>query len=298
MKNLGLIFIFAVILISCEKKQMPTQNLDHSNITHEKIFEEENDIQEDKDEIMYVNSIEGLRIRNLPNINGERIGLLEHYEKVKIIREDNSSIVIDGIEGKWVYVITENNEGWVFNGYLTSSRPQEINTNTVIGYSIKDIVNHYYNYFNLENLSNLYFIIENPMKKYDGELGYDFNDVLKVLNVPREYKIINHRSYKSIHGDELVDDYLIGYGKYEINLYGKSPKYVLHGIVIKIDESNINLFPNKTIDQYIADDISGNIFEYGEDYINYGEYGKENDFWKFNFNNGILYKISLRTYMP
>jgi hypothetical protein len=74
---------------------------------------------------MYVNSSEGLRVRNSPNLNGEKIGLLEFFTAVKIIREDNNSVNIDGINGKWVYIKTPI-EGWVFDGYLSEVLPLEI----------------------------------------------------------------------------------------------------------------------------------------------------------------------------
>jgi hypothetical protein len=73
--------------------------------------------QEDLNKIMYVNSPEGLRVRNLPSVNGDRIGLLDHLTEVRIIKEDSNIVSIDGIEGKWVNIISPV-EGWVFSGFL------------------------------------------------------------------------------------------------------------------------------------------------------------------------------------
>jgi hypothetical protein len=67
---------------------------------------------------MYVNSPEGLRIRNLPSINGERIGLLENFTKVNVVKEDLNVHNINGTEGRWVYISTPI-EGWIFDGFLT-----------------------------------------------------------------------------------------------------------------------------------------------------------------------------------
>ena len=89
--------------------------------------------------LMYVNALEGLRVRTSPNINGQRIGLLRHLTEVTVIREDSAFITLDNIRGKWVFVRTfyddlENKvEGWVFNGYL-------MNRNELDNYLSKIIV--------------------------------------------------------------------------------------------------------------------------------------------------------------
>jgi len=75
-----------------------------------------------QEKIMYVNSQEGLRVRNLPSTSGERIGVIKFLDEVRIIREDNNNININGIDGKWVFIKGNNIEGWVFNGYLSSSK--------------------------------------------------------------------------------------------------------------------------------------------------------------------------------
>ena len=71
---------------------------------------------------MYINALEGLRVRSFPDINSERINSLPHLSIVRLIKEDENYIVIDDIRGKWVYVKADfyRNEvaGWVFDGYL------------------------------------------------------------------------------------------------------------------------------------------------------------------------------------
>ncbi|MDR0289754.1 MAG: SH3 domain-containing protein, partial [Treponema sp.] len=91
------------------------------------------EIQEQKDlnKIMYVNSPEGLRVRNLPSINGDRIGLLDYLTEVKIKKEDNDIVSIEGIEGKWVNIITPI-EGWIFNGFLENEEQYKNRFNKTI----------------------------------------------------------------------------------------------------------------------------------------------------------------------
>jgi hypothetical protein len=76
-----------------------------------------NRFQEDLTKVMYVNATEGLRVINSPSSDGEKIGLLDYLTEVRVTKEDNNTVNIGGIDGKWVY-ITEPIEGWVFGGFL------------------------------------------------------------------------------------------------------------------------------------------------------------------------------------
>jgi hypothetical protein len=78
----------------------------------------------DRNETMYVNSQEGLRVRDKPDLDGEKLFLLENNQKVIIFKKDINNVTIDGITGNWLYIRTNNNEGqgWVFGGYLSKER--------------------------------------------------------------------------------------------------------------------------------------------------------------------------------
>jgi hypothetical protein len=76
-------------------------------------------INESINKTMYINASGGLRVRSLPSIDGERIGLLNYSTEISITREVNKNLIINGIEGKWVYIKADNIEGWVFSGYLS-----------------------------------------------------------------------------------------------------------------------------------------------------------------------------------
>ncbi len=77
-------------------------------------------------EYLYVNSPEGLRIRNKPTLSGSKIGVLYDRMKVKIISVGDET-TIDGIKSNWVQILLpietikskENVYGWIFGGYLT-----------------------------------------------------------------------------------------------------------------------------------------------------------------------------------
>ena len=79
-----------------------------------------------KIDILYVDSIEGLRIRDTPGLTGNRIGVLYDRMVVKVV-EIGDETVIDGIKSKWIKILLpietikndKNIYGWVFGGYLT-----------------------------------------------------------------------------------------------------------------------------------------------------------------------------------
>ena len=79
-----------------------------------------------KIDILYVDLIEGPRIRDTPGLTGNRIGVLYDRMVVKVV-EIGDETVIDGIKSKWVNILLpietiKNNKniyGWVFGGYLT-----------------------------------------------------------------------------------------------------------------------------------------------------------------------------------
>jgi hypothetical protein len=81
---------------------------------------------------MYVNSFEGLHVYNLPNINGESVGLLNFLTEVYAIREDNNIVNINGVDGRWVYINIEGIEGWVFNDYLDDEWQYKKRMNEII----------------------------------------------------------------------------------------------------------------------------------------------------------------------
>ena len=138
-KKVYLIIFLIIIIISCSKN------------TPIKLNENDNTIIVEKDDfkkIMYINSPNGLRVRNSPSISGDIIDLLEFLTKVEVINEDNNFIYIDGIFGKWVN-IGYPVEGWVFNGYLS-----EIMVIDDFNLTDKD----------LENMSSLWEIITSDSK--------------------------------------------------------------------------------------------------------------------------------------
>jgi hypothetical protein len=131
MRRIINIFVFIpILIIGCNKSnKIQTINEDIEDVSvHISIELQE---QESLNKKMYVNSPEGLRVRNLPSINGDRIGLLDHLTEIRITKENNEIVTIEGIDGKWVYIITPI-EGWVFNGFLENEEQYKNRLNVPI----------------------------------------------------------------------------------------------------------------------------------------------------------------------
>ena len=113
------LFYLSVLIVACNKNTQIQPSIDkvNNNIIDAPIVSLETIGQKDLNIIMYVNSLEGLRVRKLPSISEEKIGTLDYLTEVKIIKEDDNIVNINGIDGKWVHIIAPI-EGWVFNGYL------------------------------------------------------------------------------------------------------------------------------------------------------------------------------------
>lgn len=107
MKNtIYCMMLFIVFFSSCTKK---------NNIKNDIKFE--NDAYMFKNSVLCVNSQEGLNIRNIPSIDGEKIGTLSYLTEILIMDEDVNFTNINGIYGKWVQIATPI-KGWIFSGYL------------------------------------------------------------------------------------------------------------------------------------------------------------------------------------
>ena len=106
--------IVALLTFSCAKKE----NIQENGIEAIGNLIEAEEINHPSEEIMYVNSPEGLRVRKEPGIESERIFLLNDKEKVIVLEKDTTEQIIDGLYGNWFFIETDKIAGWVFSGYL------------------------------------------------------------------------------------------------------------------------------------------------------------------------------------
>jgi len=90
--------------------------------------------QEFEQNIMYVNSRSGLRVRSEPSINSSIIGVLQYGEFIIISSlsqtRSQNQVTIDGIKDYWYRIDfrIDNNwqTGWIFGGYLSDRVPNDL----------------------------------------------------------------------------------------------------------------------------------------------------------------------------
>ena len=70
---------------------------------------------------MFVDAPAGLRVRNSPGLDGDVIGVLSDLSEVTTLWLNERIEVIDKIVGYWMFVETDDIQGWVFDGFLSSS---------------------------------------------------------------------------------------------------------------------------------------------------------------------------------
>jgi hypothetical protein len=210
-KKCILLFFISLIIINCNQKKKNIQDIEIHNIDEVSVDNilDANDTktQEIQNRVMYVNSLEGLRIRNAPN--GEKTGLLDNLTKVIISKEDNNNVVIDDIDGKWVY-ITSPTEGWIFDGYLSEYK-------NIVGKEIVGIWRELDELFEYQFYDDYSFYysgaghgVFGTWKYEDGQIiiefiggsfmlpGHFFEDL-----EPREYK---HDAYSIVYPVKYIDD--------------------------------------------------------------------------------------------
>lgn len=151
-----------------------------------------------KDKKMYVNSIDGLRLRNKPN--GEILFILENGSSITIVEDAIQSNIqtIDNINGVWVKVKFYDDIGWIFSPFLVVS-PKDIikNVNPRIINIPFDTLNHTENYYD-----RLVEFMEKPIETLPsytfGSISQDYDSgyrmtrddlINEIKKIDGEYKI-------------------------------------------------------------------------------------------------------------
>lgn len=67
-----------------------------------------------------ITSLEGLKVRSTPSLEGKKLGLLEYQETVKCLSIEKEQVTLDGITSSWYKIgsVDSGLEGYVFGGYL------------------------------------------------------------------------------------------------------------------------------------------------------------------------------------
>jgi len=175
--------------------------------------------------IMYVNAPIGLRVRSLPSVDGEIIGLLEHMSEVIIAREDNYVVTVNDIEGKWVYIKTPI-EGWIFDGFLTARNQnrEEIIRNALIKQNLQSWSPRYD--FNITHIQRINIGIYNMIC---------YIVIIELDGVQLEYNFIG------LQNNEIIIEEFLGWG------FIVSSQFALEATYSIINNSNFTQVGNNLV---------------------------------------------------
>lgn len=90
---------------------------------------------QDINNTLYVNAVKGLNLRMEPKPNGKILAIIPNGEKVLVVEVKNKKVTINNISGSWVKIKWKNLNGWVFNGFLTTTE----NDSSSLIQHIKDV---------------------------------------------------------------------------------------------------------------------------------------------------------------
>jgi len=154
-KRIGCLLLAAVIAFGCEnaKEKESAQTEDANEITEsadiavidedeaesEKIVIEK-EIPEYNEKYIAVDSLEGLNVRENPDLSATKVAVLTDKTLVKLL-ETGDEITIDGIQSNWLLVELPADvakkygarSGWVFGGYMSES-PTDSVSNKLFNY--------------------------------------------------------------------------------------------------------------------------------------------------------------------
>jgi hypothetical protein len=132
-------------------------------------------ILEKRPEILYVNSKEGLRVRDKPGLTGNRIFLLSHKEPVTLIEKSETPVEIDNIIGFWCLITNNEITGWVFGGFLCNSLDE----------IVKNELQGTYSYYSVDMKKGMLNELDGIIDEYICEIEHMDNDnFLFKTNIP------------------------------------------------------------------------------------------------------------------
>ena len=193
---------------------------------------------------MYVDSKEGLRVRNTSSLKSEKLCSLPHRLPVKVVaigREEK----IDGITAPWVEILlpryewknSEPEYGWVFGGYLKEKQPVFKKPSTK-----EELKNYLTSFFYWVELSESSWK-EKELEDYFKLIWY--YDIYTCFSQNNYYKSCESKSY----GDgtfKLIDSETLEFhcnsydyeGDYDSPYYDSTPSVIITKVKIKVLTEN------------------------------------------------------------
>ncbi len=112
--QLILLFIAAGFVFSC--KNEATEKVAERESVDQALIQEAN--QSNAKKYSYVAALSGMNMRSTPDLKGDIIQLVKYNDKVEIQEKTGIKLEVEGIEGEWVKVKNQTQEGYVFGGFL------------------------------------------------------------------------------------------------------------------------------------------------------------------------------------
>lgn len=157
-----------------------------------------------KEEFIYSNAQSGLRIRNLPDLNSEKIAIFPYKEKALILEKNSELVEIDGLTNYWYKIKYLNYTGWVFGAYTSSIHPNEIKpgADSYTGLVYNNIIPDFKNISNKSISENIEFNIYQDKKgNYFGFL----EEINKINDKNAEKKVLYAIKIDLAKNDEFLE---------------------------------------------------------------------------------------------
>lgn len=131
----------------------------------------------------------GLKLRLLPQLDAPVIDVVTYGQSLQVVEDESllsQKMVINWVEGKWVKVIFQNKEGYVFDGFLSN-----LNVPLHDSEFSNDLNNLSYALYSWTFRNFVHLSTDTLINKTDsGMLVHHFSgNTLEVLNAPSLYKV-------------------------------------------------------------------------------------------------------------
>jgi hypothetical protein len=192
-------------------------------------------------ETIYVNSKEGLRVRSKPDINSEKIFLLNDKQAITVLNKDTKNVTIDGVDGSWYLIQAEEAKGWVFSGYTVSNINdvvEEKTQNLILDEYISEYANSYNVYYSNVNSGSIIYSAFEYLSSYDILSSNLMHQLTTALNLIANREYIQIRKYSN--------DSVIGTFKLSSNLNEAQNRHTIYDIT----EINIVYIDSKDEEMY------------------------------------------------
>ena len=112
MKYDYIILIFLFTLVACSGS-------DEAGIQESSggIQESESEVLESESNVLYIAAMTGMNLREDPSTRGKVTQLLPYGTTCEVKSHSGNNETIDGLDGEWIEVIAEDQEGFIFSGY-------------------------------------------------------------------------------------------------------------------------------------------------------------------------------------